>query len=498
VKLVLDIEEAIYTTRADAAHITVRSGFDASGYMLARDFDITLDTGAYADNSPLVLDKAINRCFGPYQLDNLRVRGRAVYTTTSPASSYRGFGAFQGNLAGETNVDQAAERLGIDPVELRRQNLVGKGDVFIPSRRPMDAQLADDLDLLVGHVGPLGSRQDPDGRIIATGIGLSASDAGAIPTSTAQVRVLPDGSVLLLTGSTEMGQGSRTVLSQIVAAELGVPLEQVRIAQSDTQATSFERTTGASRTTTIAGLAVLRACDDARAKLCAMAADVAGVPPAGIEVEGGAVHAPDGATFDFADLITRWFGSGGGEVTGLGVVRREGNLELLPPFWEIGMVGVGLGIDPATGVVEVEQLVTVADVGLAINPGGVEGQDLGAATQGLGGALFEELHYDGPQILNANMVEYRVPRITDRPKRYDSEIAQRRDGVGPYGAKGAGEGALNPIGSAVASAVARATGRWPDRLPLTPERVWRLFQAVTDDPTTSDEAGETNSAGGPA
>ncbi len=121
-------------------------------------------------------------------------------------------------------------------------------------------------------------------------------------------------------------------------------------------------------------------------------------------------------------------------------------------------------------------------MGYAINPAGVEGQDLGAATQGLGGALFEELHYDGPQIVNPNLVEYRVPRMTDRPREIISVLAQRRDGPGPYGAKGAGEGALNPIGSAVASAIARATGVWPDRLPMTPERVWRLLQTSRPTP----------------
>jgi CO/xanthine dehydrogenase Mo-binding subunit len=125
--------------------------------------------------------------------------------------------------------------------------------------------------------------------------------------------------------------------------------------------------------------------------------------------------------------------------------------------------------------------VTLADVGFAINPAAVEAQDLGAATQGLGSALFEELVYDGAQLANANVVDYRVPRASDIPEKLDLIIVERRDGVGPYGAKGAGEGALNPIGAAVAAAVAQATGRWPDRLPLTPERVWRLMSDRTSD-----------------
>ena len=178
------------------------------------------------------------------------------------------------------------------------------------------------------------------------------------------------------------------------------------------------------------------------------------------------------------ETVKKWFGPGGGEILGQGVVRRTGELAELPPFWEIGMVGLSVDIDPDTGQIEVDQLVTVADVGCAIKPALVEGQDLGAATQGLGGAISEQLVYDGDQIVNANLVEYRVPHITDRPRRFRSFIVERADGVGPYGAKGVGEGARIPLPGAVTAAVARAIGVWPDTLPLNPERVWRLMQTA--------------------
>ncbi|MDT4894285.1 MAG: hypothetical protein QOE97_3320 [Pseudonocardiales bacterium] len=476
VKLVLDVEESIYTTRADAAQITVRSAFAADGAILAREFEIVLDSGAYADNSPLVLAKAVNRCFGPYRVPNLRVRGRSVYTNTSPASSYRGFGAPQGALAGELNLDRAAEQLGIDALQIRLRNLVRPGEEILPGKRGIDADLPADLGMVHASLERDAHRSPYHG----IGFGCTASDAGAFPISTAIVRIQTDGSATVMSGSTEMGQGSRSVLAQLTAEELGIPIDTVQVVQSDTAAGAYERTTGASRTTTLVGLAVQRACADARAKVAEMAAEVLGCPVEAITQLDGAVEGPGGARLDFGDVIVRWFGGAAGEVTGVGTVRRDGVTAKMPPFWEVGVVGVEVGVDSDTGVVSVEQLVTVADVGFAMNPKAVEGQDLGAATQGLGGALFEELVYDGPQLLNPNVVEYRVPRMKDLAHKIDTMIVERGDGVGPYGAKGAGEGALNPIGPAVASAVARATGRWPSRLPLTPERVWRLMNDLPE------------------
>jgi CO/xanthine dehydrogenase Mo-binding subunit/aerobic-type carbon monoxide dehydrogenase small subunit (CoxS/CutS family) len=472
VKLDLSIEESIYTTRADGADTTVRSAFAADGTLLAREIEIVMDTGAYIDNSATVLSKAVNRCFGPYRIPHLKVTGKLVYTNTAPASSYRALGAFQVNLAGETNIDQAAEQLGIDPAELRAMNLVGRGETFMPGKRAMDADLVADFAELTGAL-----RVEPrSDRLQGVGFGCGANEGGAYPTSTAQVKISADGSALLLSGSTEMGQGSKSVLTQITAEELGLEMSQVRVYQSDSAGTTFERTTGGSRTTTLTGLAVQRACADAKDQLVSMAADNWGCPATELRRVGCQVQHPDGRTQTYAEIIRKWFGGGGGEVTGRGVVRRAGELQEQPSFWEIGMAGVTIDIDPDTGAASVDQLVTVADVGFAINPVGVEGQDLGAAVQGIGSALTEELIYDGQQIRNSNMVEYRIPHIDDAPRRFDSVIIERRDGVGPYGAKGVGEGARIPIGGAIAAAVARAVGVWPDSLPLTPERIWNLIQ----------------------
>ena len=573
VKVTTDIEAAMYTTRADGAVVTVRTGFDADARICARDIDIRFDTGAYADNSPLVLTKSINRSFGPYRVPNLRVRGTAVYTNTSPASSYRGFGAPQGALAGELNIDMAADRLGIDPVELRRRNLLAPGDTIIDGKRPLDADLVADLDAIVAaldrpgpsrahapdHVAGNASAADaapaptadaapaPDavpvhdaapgpGTLRGRAVAVTASDAGASPTSTAQVRMHADGSVTLLVSSTEMGQGSRTALAQIAARELHVDLDAVAVGQSDTRYTPFEWTTGASRTTTVVGLAVQAACADLWNNLRERAAESAGVPVDRTEARDGLVHvlsgdagedgagagaglgvgtgtgtrvaagasgsgsvsaasgsgsvsgsgasgsgsvSAAGSAFTPAEVIRQWFGADAGEVVGVGVIRRDGATEMLPPFWEIGAVGVEVAVDTATGEVAVEHLVTVGDVGHAVNPDLVKGQDLGAATQGLGIALWEEMVYDGEQLTNPNLIEYRVPRLRDTPRRITSVLAERGDGAGPYGAKGAGEGALNPVPAAVAAAVGRAIGVWPTELPLTPPRVWSLLQQAS-------------------
>ena len=524
VKVTTDVEAAMYTTRADGALVTVRTGFDADARICARDIDIRFDTGAYADNSPLVLTKSINRSFGPYRIPNLRVRGVAAYTNTSPASSYRGFGAPQGALAGELNIDMAAERLGIDPVELRRRNLLAPGDTIIDGKRPLDADLAADLDAIVAaldvpapshvhapdHLASNASAADPasapaadaasapdadpvhdagpgPGTLRGRAVAVTASDAGASPISTAQVRMHADGSVTLLVSSTEMGQGSRTALAQIAARELHVDLDAVAVGQSDTRYTPFEWTTGASRTTTVVGLAVQAACADLWNNLRERAAESAGAPVEHVRVSDGLIHVPSGdagndgsaSAFTPAEVIRQWFGADAGEVVGVGVIRRDGATEMLPPFWEIGAVGVEVSVDTATGEVAVEHLVTVGDVGHAVNPDLVKGQDLGAATQGLGIALWEEMVYDGEQLTNPNLIEYRVPRLRDTPRRITSVLAERGDGAGPYGAKGAGEGALNPVPAAVAAAVGRAIGVWPTELPLTPPRVWSLLQQAS-------------------
>ncbi|HTC63910.1 MAG TPA: molybdopterin cofactor-binding domain-containing protein, partial [Candidatus Saccharimonadales bacterium] len=217
------------------------------------------------------------------------------------------------------------------------------------------------------------------------------------------------------------------------------------------------------------------ACREAIAQIKVMAEEVFAAPAERLVEERCGLRFGD--TFlTWAQILEKYFKMEGCSIVGRAYLRKAGDLTLVPVFWEIGVVGAEISLDEETGAIVLDSLVTIGDVGLAINPAMTEGQDLGAATMGLGAGLFEELIYDGQQLLNGSMLEYRVPRFSDLAKNVDMKLVQNRDGVGPYGAKGGGEGAVNPISPCIANALYRATGVRMRRLPLTPERVWKALQ----------------------
>ena len=468
VRLALTVEESMLTIRSVPAIMRVRGAFQRDGTLLAREGRLFMNGGAYAENSPRVANKAAKRFAGPYRMRALDVQSWAIYTNTAPGSSYRGLGGPQATFAGETQMDEAAERLGLDPLELRRRNLLRPGERPWPGARPFDADLHADLDIVAERLGygtpvPMGR-----GRAIC----ISASDGGAEPTSSAIIRLHCDGSVTAMCGSAEMGQGSTTVLAQIAAAELGVALDSVRLLNSDTSIVSYDRSTGASRTTTVMGLAIQRAAADLREQLAAWAKELH--PDAALVTERGGVRVGE-RLVAWGEIVAGWFGGAGGEAIGRGYVRAEGVTKDLPLFWEVGCLGVEVSVDRDIGTVRVERLVTLGDVGRAIHPQLAEQQDVGGAVMGMGPALREELRYVDQSMVNGNLWDYRVPRATDMPE-IDAVLAERADGVGPYGAKGSGEAALNPIGPAIGNAVHNATGIRLRRLPLAPERVWQALE----------------------
>jgi CO/xanthine dehydrogenase Mo-binding subunit len=246
---------------------------------------------------------------------------------------------------------------------------------------------------------------------------------------------------------------------------------------TDTLTTPFDRSTGASRSTTVMGSAVKAAALELRKQLVVAAAEVLHTSTSAITLNDGCAIAGD-KRLSYGKIVSAYFGMPGGELIGRGTIRPgDGMGAQFPLFWETGMGGAEVRVDSETGEIAIEKYMTVVDVGKAINPPQVEGQDEGAAVQGLGHTLFESLVYENGQPLNANLIDYRVPRFGDLPKHFESGLIENEDGPGPYGAKGMGESGIVSVAPAVGNAIARATGVRIRELPLTPERVWRALRA---------------------
>ena len=471
VKLQLTVEEAMLTTRSDDAYTWMRTAVDKNGKIIARQAKIMMNTGAYAENSPLVVEKSTNRCVGPYAIANVLIENMSLYTNTVPASSYRGFGCAQVTLPGESQIDELAAKIGKDPYQFRLENAAKPGEEFFPGMRPFDGTLKQDLDTAAKAIGWGTPLAKGHGRTVA----VSGSDAGAYPLTSTAVRVHADGSATIMTGSTELGQGSHTVLPQIAAEELGIAYDQVNVVSSDTAITPYDRSTGASRTTTLMGSAVMEACQEAIQQMVVMAADVLKVKVEEIEKVRGGVRCGE-VELNWSQVISKFYALPDGEVIGRSYIRKSGRFAALPVFWEAAATGVELSVDEDTGKITMEKLATVGDVGLAINPALAEGQDIGAATMGMGIGLFEELIYEGSQLMNGSILDYRLPRFSDLPKQVELHLVQNRDGVGPYGAKGGGEASLNSMAANIANAVDKAVGVRIRQAPLTPERVWRALK----------------------
>ena len=466
------------TSRRHGMRCWMRTTAHADGTLLTREVRLWMDTGAYADNGPRVTATAADAAPGPYRFQAASVDAYCVYCNTPPSGSYRAFGATHMQWIGESQIDEVARRAGIDPVELRSRNLCLPGEAVRPdgTGKPLDADLVGDVQKASAGVG----WDEPKRPWVGRGVSVGLLAAGAHPVSRASVRLNSDGSADVYVGTTELGQGARTVMAQIAAEEIGTSSDNVRVHGADTRFTPYDRSTGASRSTTIAGLGVKRAAANVAARLRETASELWGIDADMIELaDGGARFAAE--SISFPDLIAKRFGFRGGEIIEGGEVRPTGgdtgSYAEGPFFWEVCVAAAEVEIDPETGVITVLRTSTVADVGRAINPQLVERQDEGAMMQGIGNALFEEMRFDAGVLVNDSLLEYRVPRLADLPNQTMSIIVENEDGPGPWGAKGCGEGALAAIPAAIACAVADA-GVPMYELPLTPERVWRRVQEM--------------------
>jgi CO/xanthine dehydrogenase Mo-binding subunit len=442
--------------------------------------------GAYADIAERVVAKGNYLACGPYRVPDARIVARAILSHTTPSCAFRGFGTPQINWAIESQLDEGATRLGLDGLAIRLRNLVAKGEAFVPGDVPADGHWEQSVRKAAEAVGWNTPLPVDRGRGIACGIKSGATTGLSYST----VRLLFDGSVLVFAGTSDMGQGARTIFAQIAADELGAPLDKVVVVSGDTTLVPFDLQTSASRSTVFMGNAILRACADIRAQVAEMACEVHGLAAGQVgsdDVRGAVVRPPD-RDVPLLEVVQRSLGRLRGEVIGNGVMRKrdmpDHPLGGDPAFYEFNCTAFEIEVDTGTGTGEilVHKHVTVGDVGKAINPMQVESQDEGAAIMGLGHTLMEQMLLDDTgRIRNLGALDYRIPTTKDVPLELHALMVENEDGPGPYGAKGVSEGALLCTAPALAAAVAQATGVRIHDLPLTPERVWSHLRSAQDE-----------------
>lgn len=473
VRLVLGLGETFQTVRRSSARIRLRTGFTNDGQIVFQDFASDFLIGAYADIADRVTGKSNYLAAGPYRVPNVRIVARALLSHTTPATAMRGFGIPQVSWARESNIDEGARRLGLDRVQVRLTNLATRGDEFIPDETPADGVWAEAVQRaaeLIGWGEPL-----PDGHGRGFAIGLKSGPTTGL--SYATVRLLADGSAVLYAGTSDMGQGARTIFAQMISTELGVATDDITVVMGDTLRVPYDQQTSASRSSVLMGNAVVRACDDIRTQLKSAIAARSDVDETVVIVERGEVRLRDEA-MTLTEALPIALGRLGGEFTGNGQMRVEGDPEHplggRAVFYELHCAACEVVVDPETGELEVTKYVTVGDVGRAVNPRQLAGQDEGAAIMGLGHTLMERIILDDSgHILNMGAVDYRILTSMDVPTEMISDSIENADGPGPFGIKGVSEGGLLATSPAVGSAVTDATGVTLRQLPITPESIWR-------------------------
>ncbi|HWH77283.1 MAG TPA: xanthine dehydrogenase family protein molybdopterin-binding subunit, partial [Candidatus Binatus sp.] len=473
VRVCNSVGESMVTVRRHGARVRIKTGVKRDGTIIAREAEIYLDTGGYDDNGPQVTARSATRIIGPYWIPNIRTNAYQVYTNTGSAGSYRAIGAPQVIYAGESQIEILAAKLGMDPAELRMKNLLKKGQELRPGLKGVDANLASNLKTLVRASHWKTSIKK---KSAAIGMGCAITNAGATPVSVAMIRMQSDGVANIAAGSTEMGQGVRTTLTQIAAEELTLPMEQFRMLGADTKVTPYDSSTGSSRSTTLMGTAVQQAARDLKQQFVKIGAHALGVKPKQVRVVDGALVCGE-SRLTFKEAFERRFGKGsGGEMIGRGEAGPEITDNKLPVFWEVGMGTAEVEIDRETGEVKLKKFISVADVGKAIHPEHCAAQEEGAAMQGIGHTFFEQLIYDNGQLINPNLVDYRIPTFAEVPDEFHTVLVENGDGPGPFGVRGMAEGGILSVAPSVCNAIARATGVRIRDLPLTPERVWRALR----------------------
>ncbi|MFA6222737.1 MAG: molybdopterin cofactor-binding domain-containing protein [Desulfomonilaceae bacterium] len=474
-------EEFIAGRRRHPMKIHSKVGFKKDGTLVAKDLKIQLDGGAYNAMGPTATFLCGNFGAMLYRYPNYRFHGEHVYTNKPPASAMRGFGAPQSLYATEIQMNMAAEELGIDPIDLRLKNAQVSGDEIPDVAVISSCGFIESIKAVAEMSGWKEKRKNlPTGRGI--GIGCYSFISGGVfnwfntqyPFSAAEVRVFSDGTAHLLTMASDIGQGSDTVLKQILAEELGLEMEDIRITSADTSMTpQADLGSWGSRVTLMAGNAVIDAAKKIKEELFgAVSARYNLNVIHEIECKNGRVQAkskPDyGLSFGEAVAMAQKARRGEPLVArGSYTPRGKG---LVTPAFGFGAQVAEVEVDKLTGLVEVKNMWTAHDCGIVINPRSVEGQLAGSIQMGLGYALSEQFVMDGGKTLNTSFVDYKMPTATDMPP---SEVVHvdTYEPEGPMGAKECGEGLASPTAPAISDAVYHATGYRCMDLPITPEKI---------------------------
>lgn len=473
--------------------VRMKTGVRSDGTLLAREAEVTLDGGAYADESPAVLSYALMRAPGPYRIPHLRAVGRAVYTNHLRAGAYRGFGNPQVAFAGESQIDEIAHRLQLDPLELRLKNAIETGDPWLGGTTVEVGTLRECLDT-ARTAARWQERRARSGALRngrRRGIGAAAIwHICGLLSAGAALRLLQDGSVVLSTGAVDLGEGADTVMAQICAGVLGLQLEAIGYQRADSDVSPYTFATAGSRTTYMVGHAVEQAALKLRRQILEAGAEMLECAAADLEVRPGGLVGVKGtpeSSLSFAEISARSIWEGEGELAA--AHRWSYHPHDIDPK-RAAAEGYGVGanvfgvqiveveVDETTGQVEVTQAWSAHDVGKALNPASVEGQIQGGFVQGMGYALFEQLLWEDGPLLTPTLGDYKVPGMADSPGRVHAIILEHPDPRGPFGAKGIGEPPLVGVGPAIASAVFAATGARIRELPMTAETVLEALTAA--------------------
>lgn len=457
----------------------VRTGVRKDGTLLARDIELTWDTGAYREGlAPS--NRALKDGIGPYRIPDIRVASTLVFTNKMRGTQLRGLGVPEAYWAIESQMDMIAERLQLDPVELRLKNILKEGDVNSIGDVVHDIGLEQCLRKAAEGIGWGTPKPKNVGRGIVV---VAKSPTTQSSISGAHVQLNEDGSIQVLVGASEIGQGMEVVMSQIAAEELGLPMEAVAITSADTAVTPYDRGTFSSRVTFYTGMAVKKAAADAKQQLLELFSKLTEVPMNDLLVEDGRVVArgrPD-LSLTFQELMEQahmrekpvlgrgWYG-------GKGDYPRSTERKESVPGWKYAAQAVEVEVDAETGMVKVKKIVSAHDTGTALNPLTVNGQITGAAIMGLGFAMHERIQFDNGKIINPSFMDYKIPSAEEIPE-IQPIVVEVPLSEGPFGAKGIGELAVVGIAPAVGNAIYDAIGVRVKDLPMDPDRVLTAIES---------------------